>query len=283
MVAASEATRSPPFVAVGGLGGSGTRVVAGLLAEFDVFLGHDLNAERDNLAFTLLFKRREILTAADAEIDRDLALFATMMSRPRELTADEQAWLRALALESRRDHPHDWLQARAEALTRATHAPLPAGQRWGWKEPNTHLLLPALIRNFPDLRYIHVVRNGLDMAFSDNQAQLHNWGDALLGGPGAPGPARSLSYWCAAQKRARGFGERMGDRFLWLDYDQFCRDPRAGLERLSNFLDLPGADTQRLEASIRPPASMGRFRLADRSLFSPADVAVVAEYGFPVN
>ncbi|HMB44173.1 MAG TPA: sulfotransferase [Luteimonas sp.] len=283
MPANHDAGSPPPFVAVGGLGGSGTRLIATLLTEFGIFLGRDLNKELDNLAFTLLFKRRELLASTDAEIDSDLRLFATMMTRPCTLTAAGQAHLRQRASEQRSEHPDGWLQARADALIEAPHVPLPPGQLWGWKEPNSHILLPALIRNFPDMRYIHVVRHGLDMAFSRNLTQLQYWGDAMLGGPGETGPARALSYWCAAQKRARRLGEMMGDRFLWLDYDHLCLDPHDGLDRLGNFLGLPCPDREKMLAMIRPPASMGRFRRADCSMLSSADIKLVAEYGFVVD
>jgi hypothetical protein len=278
-----DAGSPPPFVAVGGLGGSGTRLIASLLAEFGIFIGHDLNKELDNLVFTLLFKHRELLSLSDAEIDRDLRLFATAMTRPRALTAMEEAHVQRRAAEPRGEYPEGWLQSRADKLVAAPPAPLPAGQLWGWKEPNAHILLPALIRNFPDMRYIHVVRHGLDMAFSRNQTQLNYWGDALLGYPGEPGPARALSYWCAAQKRARQLGETMGDRFLWLDYDRLCLEPRDGLERLRDFLGMPCPDPEKMLALIRPPASMGRFRHTDCSMLSSDDIAVVAEYGYTVD
>jgi len=283
MSTANEDVVPSPFVAVGGLGGSGTRLVASLLAEFGIFIGHDLNRELDNLAFTLLFKRRELLALTDAEIDRDLRLFATMMTRSRSLTADEQALLKARASESRNEYPDGWLQERAHALIESSHEALPAGNRWGWKEPNSHILLPALIRNFPQMRYIHVVRHGLDMAFSRNQTQLHYWGEAMLGQPGEPGPARALSYWCAAQKRARRLGELMGSRFLWLDYDHLCLDPDDGLNRLAEFLGLACPDRAKMLAMIRPPASMGRFRHTDCSMLSTDDIKLVAEYGFAVD
>jgi len=50
---------------------------------------------------------------------------------------------------------------------------------WGWKEPNTHIYLEFLSKYFSDLKYIFVIRHGLDMAFSKNQAQLYNWGNLL--------------------------------------------------------------------------------------------------------
>ena len=51
-----SATVSPPLV-IGGLGGSGTRVVADIVLAQGWYLGQDLNRAKDNLLFTLLFKR----------------------------------------------------------------------------------------------------------------------------------------------------------------------------------------------------------------------------------
>jgi len=54
-------------IAIGGVGGSGTRLVAGALAAAGYFIGYDLNEASDNLTFSLLFVRREILDASDDE------------------------------------------------------------------------------------------------------------------------------------------------------------------------------------------------------------------------
>ena len=40
------------------------------------------------------------------------------------------------------------------------------GQPWGWKEPRSVYLLPFLAAELPGLRFLHVVRDGRDMAFS---------------------------------------------------------------------------------------------------------------------
>lgn len=276
----------PPFVAIGGVGGSGTRLIAALVAESGIFIGDDLNDSLDNLAFTLLFKRHDLLSLNEQQVDQDLALFAASMSGTgRPMAADEAAYLMQLAGTDRADHSATWLHERARALVTFSAAARPVAatvRQWGWKEPNTHILLPALIRNFPALRYIHVVRNGLDMAFSSNQNQLHYWADALLGESGMPGPARALAYWCAVQERARTIGASMGDRFLWLDYDQFCLQPEAGLARLQRFLGLPGA-TDAMRAMIAPPKSIGRFRHRDCSMFPARDLDRVARLGFSID
>ncbi len=45
----SGVERTP--IAVGGIGGSGTRVVAAILKELGIFIGDNLNASNDNLDF----------------------------------------------------------------------------------------------------------------------------------------------------------------------------------------------------------------------------------------
>jgi hypothetical protein len=66
---AATATAGPPlgpqpapFVVVGGVGGSGTRLVATCLQRLGVRIGPDLNESLDNLFFTLLFKVRPLKT-----------------------------------------------------------------------------------------------------------------------------------------------------------------------------------------------------------------------------
>src|SRR5438128_2372897 len=63
---------------------------------------------------------------------------------------------------------------------------LERGSRWGWKEPRSIFLLPFLDECLPSLRYLHVVRDGRDMALSENQNQLRKHGGAFLGRPADP-------------------------------------------------------------------------------------------------
>ena len=48
--------KSSPVI-IGGVGGSGTRVVAEILDNLGFYIGNDLNPAKDNLWFLLLFKR----------------------------------------------------------------------------------------------------------------------------------------------------------------------------------------------------------------------------------
>src|SRR5271154_7602597 len=46
---------------------------------------------------------------------------------------------------------------------------------WGWKEPNSLMLLPELDRAFPGLRLIHVLRDAEQVARGKNQSMVRNW------------------------------------------------------------------------------------------------------------
>src|SRR5512139_426255 len=63
-------------VAIGGLGGSGTRVVAAILQEAGVDIGPHLNRSLDNLFFSNLLKDPQwFATADDDQIESRLRLF----------------------------------------------------------------------------------------------------------------------------------------------------------------------------------------------------------------
>ena len=69
--------QAPKPFAVGGVGGSGTRVVARILQCLGCYLGSSLNESLDNLWFTLLLKEPQRLVAEDAT--PALALFERAM------------------------------------------------------------------------------------------------------------------------------------------------------------------------------------------------------------
>lgn len=218
--------RYPAPVAIGGLGGSGTRLIAALLQRFDYHIGSDLNAANDNLWFTLLFKRTELWAADHGEFIRTLDIFRTAMCGGQPLDEARSRWLEQLAAHNRLQHSADWLRQRVDSLQKACRQAPQADRCWGWKEPNTHWFLDRLQSALPNMKYIHVMRNGLDMAYSRNQNQLRNWGETMLGTPDyAITPYWSLKFWCHVHRRVISLGRNMPGRFLLLNYDAFCAAP----------------------------------------------------------
>jgi hypothetical protein len=283
-------------VAIGGVGGSGTRLIAGMVQDLGYYMGSDQNKALDNLWFTLLFKRLELFDcpAGSVELRRMVRYFVQGMTRSRSFDATDNQTIDSLAAHDRLQHPAAWLAIRAKNLAAAPDAPKPHAVAWGWKEPNTHIFmdrLPALIQN---LRYIHVMRNGLDMALSRNQNQQRLWGKAILGtSPGDNVSSRySLRYWCAANRRIIAIGQSLGpERFLLINFDRFCMAPGRHLTTLLEFLTsshdpdphIPDQQKTRLIKMVQPPASIGRYKAHNRKRFDPEDVAYVKTLGFDIE
>jgi hypothetical protein len=80
----------PGPIVVGGVGGSGTRVIAQILSEIGVYFGADLNRPADNLWFTLLFRRprwfRRVAERNSAAILAGLDVFERIMTGRLALT-----------------------------------------------------------------------------------------------------------------------------------------------------------------------------------------------------
>jgi len=270
-------------VGVGGVGGSGTRLVARCLMELGYYLGDDQNDAHDNLWFTLLFKRAEILSAPDSEIDRLAEIFFKVMTGTEAISPVQAAFVRGLAERDRLQHRAWWLRSRAESLLSAGRERA-RDDRWGWKEPHTHIVMGRLRERLGRLKYIHVARNGLDMAHSRNQNQLKLWGRAFLGREPVVSPRDSLKFWCAVHRRILETRRVMGADFLWLDYDDFCARPAEGIATLAAFLELDVTGrVEPLRDLVAPPESVGRFKAHGLEIFDPADVAYVAELGFDTS
>ena len=278
-------SRSP--VAIGGIGGSGTRVIAGIFLELGYYLGGDLNESLDNEWFALLFKRSGLwpVEAHRADIAVLSGLFEKVMLAGGTLTVEEERILADCVSGVTKEYPLNWCRERRESIRRALVPGARVSGAWGWKEPNTHILLPELMRTMPGLRYIHVMRHGLDMSLSTNQNQLRLWGGDVLGREVTPGdPADSLSYWCAVHERFLALREKEGDRLLLLDFDSFCVNPERGLREIAAFLEisLSSEEIRCLGKNVRVPASSGRYRAADLSVYHRTDLAFVRELGYRI-
>lgn len=283
--------KSPPVlppVAVGGIGGSGTRLIAQILRHLGYYMGDDLNEAGDNLWFTLLFKRPELwLSDQDGKDFEQVAkVFRAVMVDGTPLTEEQEAWVKCLAAVNRPQHDSQWLRQRAESLLEAARRQQGRAGNWGWKEPNTHVFLDRFQAAFPEMKYIQVMRNGLDMAHSSNQNQLKLWGPFFFGTNEFEPTARlSLKYWCLVHRRIVSLQRLMPGRLLLLNYDKLCSVSQESLQSLLGFLDVK-VDTSTvgfLLNLITPPDSIGRYKEFGLQVFDDGDVAYVKSFGFETS
>jgi hypothetical protein len=231
----STAGLAGPHV-VGATGGSGTRVVARIVRDGGTYIGTNLNPYEDALDLAAYY---------DRWINRYVAA---------RVEGDEAAL-------------HDEMAAELREVLAAHCADLPAdASSWGWKEPRSIYLLPFLNEVLPTIRFLHVVRDGRDMAFSDNQKQLLKHGDAVLG----PDPlsrilptrraARSIDLWGKVNSATADFGESvLGDRYVRLRFEDLCLQPVESAARIYEFFGLDG-DPEAAAGGVRDPGTLGRWQ-----------------------
>lgn len=257
-------------VAIGGLGGSGTRVFAALLRAAGFRIGPELNDALDNLWFSALFKRRDFVRAAppEAELDRAVRLFRDAMTvgLAGRLSPGDAALLDAIA--AALPPAGRWAVGAEGPAVASLRASRGGTGPWGWKEPNAHHFLPALDARLPGLRYVHVVRDARDMALSRSTWQLGHWGPRPP--EDAPLPVRQLRWWTRANARALDHGAGMGARFLVIEYEDFCARPRAHWDRLLGFLAPEGRGA--FPEDLVRPSTIGRGAALDPGLFPRADL-----------
>jgi hypothetical protein len=242
---------------IGATGGSGTRVVGRIVRAGGMYIGTNLNDYQDAL---------DLGGYSDRWINEFVA-GGGLDGLADDVRAEMVDDLAAVMQTHRRDLPED---ARA----------------WGWKEPRSIYLLPFFNQVMPGTKFLHWMRDGRDMAFSENQQQVKKHGDTVLTGPHAElkKQARSIALWSTVNTWAADFGEQqMPGRYLRMRFEDLCERPAETVERLYDFFGLEG-DVEEAAAQVRPPDTLGRWRKARRKtldqlqeLAGPA----LARFGYP--
>lgn len=268
-------------VGIGGIGGSGTRVVAEFIRLIGYYIGDKLNDSLDNLWFTLLFKRRCALDEHLNFLSELFEIFRTRMLGVSNFSTDQRDIIRRLAGDERSQHSVELLIEWAASLSEETK-PVGGGQPWGWKEPNTHVLIDRFLEIVPQLRYFHVIRDPFYLAHSQNQNQLGMWGALYLGREVCIGPRDAVSYWCAVHRRMAALVERWPGQVMLIDYDVLCESPVIVGSRMSGFLNAPSPSSVLLEyaKTIRSPPNAKSVVSIDFDDLDPEDLAYIARVGY---
>jgi len=235
--------RVSPIV-IGATGGSGTRVVHGILREAGLFMGVDprLNHAGDAMDIEPMLDRHinPILSAAGSLDYRIEDLPATLADAARaDLLIGVGRFLGDL--------------------------PSPAA-RWGWKNPRCMYILPLIHELFADLKFIHLVRDGRDMATSENQNQPRKHYEALFSEALDPDdPAGSLRLWAEANGAVADWGERMlAGNYLRIRFEDLCAAPSDGVTRIVEFAGFSAEQAEsvrhRAASLVSPPDGLGRWR-----------------------
>jgi hypothetical protein len=286
---------SGPIV-IGGIGGSGTRLVASIMQALRVFIGNDIIFTLDNITYTHLFKRPRWYYRNrnnPGQVETGIRILEKSMTNNKSYTPGEFLFLLKATIEMARyghniekDGTGKWAFQRMRKILFNRQEELNAYNGWGWKEANSHLIVKDLFRFFPEIKYIHTVRHGLDLAYSTTQQQLYIWGP-MFGVPVPENkdhePQASFRYWVEVNRRALELQNELGsDKFLILNFDDLCENPETMVTELIKFTGIKAAPDQIQNAIGIPriPDTRGRFKAHDISEFKPDDLDFLESMGF---
>ena len=221
---------SAPIV-VGGTGGSGTRVVQALLSDVGVYMGKALNQPGDAMQFEPLL---------DEKINPVLSQVHSLDYTPDAVEKELRKEILQIIHQTAALYIEDMPQG----------ANSEGNPRWGWKNPRSMFLLPLIHSVFPELYYIHVVRDGRDMAFSKNQNQPHKHYQALFNKPYSASTrekaaVQAIELWSKANLDTAAYGEKqLKERYIRVRFEDLCQNPEAEAVRMLSALSIPRSPTE---------------------------------------
>ncbi|HEX7236088.1 MAG TPA: sulfotransferase [Gammaproteobacteria bacterium] len=274
-----------PIVVIG-MHRSGTRLLVEILDKLGVFMGADRQADSESVAFMLI--NESILHQCGAFWSEPMSAHF-LLAQP-----DAVEPLAAMA--------KDALAAQLASYAGPYGRHLESGQKdlppFGWKDPRNTFTLPVWKRVFPNLRTIHIVRHGVDVAAS--LARRH--GDALRAATGEPVPsaltvirdhalgvlssrrgwtlAEALTMWEQYVEKARQESATLGERALEIRYEDLLARPGELIATIATFCGVPAPGRVASFGGLEPSRAFAFRRSAELVAFAGAAREALARYGY---
>ena len=220
------------IVGVGGLGGSGTRLLAEALLIAGFEMGVRLNKSLDDLWFTALFKRENsYLPRQTDEITQRWNWYAALREGNRISFLDR---LRIQQYMKANGDPRIYPDPPLDTLWKSNAGPA----LWGWKEPNTHLFAKQLLDEQPHLHYVHMIRDGRYMVHSANQQQFNTWNHLFDIPVNVSKERQRLLFWLQANESIFQCMDFYPDRIHIIHYEELVAHPLLALSKLWEALEI---------------------------------------------
>lgn len=245
------ATRLP--VVIGATGGSGTRALRAVLMLYGAYMGEHVSSAGDAWDFSVFY---------DLWIDATLRHTRSLNYRLDDLPAE----VREPAL------------ARLRESVSAYCGRFDTGRGpWGFKGPRSMYALPYLHRLLPGMTFLHLIRDGRDMAISRNHGQVRKHYAAVFGeAPGDDLDVAAARLWSKANLEANAWCRaNLPDRHMIVRYERLCDQPAETIADILRLLRWPCTQDQlsQLVRAIRPSPGIGRWRSAPKAGMTPIAAA----------
>jgi hypothetical protein len=237
---------SPPVV-VFNKSHSGSRLLAELISASGIFMGAHVNESRDSL---------DIFELVEALVTNYYPNYGPLWDG----NAPPDTKLTALAQRNLNRHLDGF-----------------DGGRWGWKLCETTYAVPVIDYCFPGARFIHLIRDGRDVSFSDHRApnvdfwrkvyfntgHIRTWRGMRL----TPQAYRrrphlfNAVHWVNSVEVGRNYAAMLRERCLEVRYEDLCLRFDATARRVLEFIDAPDPEAaiRAVRSGVRT-ASVGKHR-----------------------
>jgi hypothetical protein len=240
----------PPPVVIYNKSHSGSRLLTGLMDVAGVFMGTHLNDSKDSL---------DVLELVTYLVCRYFPDFSPLWDD------------RGLSDPVLPDLVHRVFARHLEKYDRRH------GSLWGWKLCETAYIVPVIDLLFPRAKFIHLLRDGRDVAFCDhrgpdnpfwrkiyfNTDKIRTWQGLKLMAKAYRGrsPVFNALHWVNSVTVGRAYGAMLRERYREVRYEDLCRSFESTAKEILRFVGLKdGADAIRtIQPSVRMD-SIGKFQ-----------------------
>ena len=155
------------------------------------------------------------------------------------------------------------------------------------KVPGSFYYLPLILKVYQDIQYIHVIRHGLDMAFSQNKNQLRNWGSLFdLDKLEDQEEVRQFRYWHLANKLALDTCKKLiPNNFTVVRYEDICQDSEKTINKILSFAKIQPKNelVASIMNEIRTTNRIGRYKCESSNIiFDESSLLFLKMLGYHV-
>ncbi len=133
---------------------------------------------------------------------------------------------------------------------------------WGWKCVRSIYMVPFFHALFPHGKFIHIIRDGRDIAFLHDPQQLLQHTRALFDKQfdSLLRPYRLMLLWNATNLTIANYAEtHMRYNYIRIRLEDLCENPYGMIKRLMRFLGAPNVDVTKYVSDVKRPDSIGRW------------------------
>jgi hypothetical protein len=239
-----------------GMHRSGTNLLTQILRDAGIFMGALREGNNESKVYLTINERIFKLFSASWDNPSSIA---------KELLKDEVSLAYATAVKCWMSPAHDILYWGPRYFHYCLN--MPSGH-WGWKDPRTTFTWPIWYKIYPNCKFIHVVRNGIDVAESlrvreqkrlCNLKRMKHFSGRCLSIEGG------FSLWEEYVENGIALEEALSTQCLRLKYEDLIEQPQDNVRKILSFVNKASdEDSIRKIVSKNFTRKIHRFQVNDQ-------------------